>query len=240
MHQQHQQRLQQHQQPPRAPLVDPSLAYDVRQFLPVSQLHRAATVLTVSPKVPARTLDEYLALVRATPERFTVADYGHGTGAHIHSALLIKRTGTANEVVHYSNTPMIFQDMYADHIRCAIVDSASGMQPIRDGQIRALAVSGTQRLDVLPDVPTFGELGHPGFEPAIWQSMFLPLGVPAPIAAGVERAVRQAVLQPDFVARLRGLGFVAVGGSSEELAAMLARERTGWQAMIAETGIKPV
>jgi tripartite-type tricarboxylate transporter receptor subunit TctC len=190
--------------------------------------------------VPARTLAEFVALVQAAPERFAIADYGHGTASHIHAALLIKRAGLANESVHYSNTPMIFQDMVAGHIRCAIVDSASGMQPIRDGLVRAIAVSGRKRLAVLPEIPTFGELGFQGFEPAIWQAMFLPLGTPAPIAAGIERAVRQAVAEPDFAARLRSLGFVGVGGSSEELAAMLVAERATWQAVIAETGIRPV
>jgi tripartite-type tricarboxylate transporter receptor subunit TctC len=223
-----------------APLIDPSLAYDVRQFAPLSQIHQGATVLTVAPDVPAKTLDEFLALARAQPEAYTIADYGHGTASHIHAALLIKRAGLKVENVHYSNTPMIFQDMVGGRIKCAVVDSASGSQPIRDGMIRPIVVSGRQRIAVLPDVPTFGELGYAGFEPAIWQAMFLPKEVPAPIAASLERAVRQAILAPDFVARLRGIGFVAVGGSSDELAAMLASERATWQAVIAETGIKPL
>jgi tripartite-type tricarboxylate transporter receptor subunit TctC len=222
-----------------APLVDPTLAYDARQFAPLSQVHQGATVLTVAPGVPARTLEEFLALARANPEQYTIADYGHGTASHIHAALLVKRAGLQVENVHYSNTPMIFQDMVGGRIRCAVVDSASGSQPIRDGMIRPIAASGRQRIAVLPEVPTFGELGLQGFEPAIWQAMFLPKEVPAPIAATLERAVRQAILAPDFVARLRNIGFVAVGSSSEELAQMLASERAIWAAVIAETGIKP-
>jgi tripartite-type tricarboxylate transporter receptor subunit TctC len=222
-----------------APLVDPSLTYDVRQFMPVSQVHQAATVLVVPPQVPARTLDEFLALVRAAPERFIIADYGHGTASHVHAALLIRRAGLRNEIVHYTNTPGIIRDLIADHIRCAIVDSASGMQPVRDGQVRALVVSGRRRLGVLGEVPSFGELGYQGFEPAIWQSMFLPMGTPPVIAAVIERATRQAIAAPDFGVRLRGLGFEPVGGSAEELAAMLAAERATWQAVIVETGIRP-
>ncbi|MDO9707172.1 Bug family tripartite tricarboxylate transporter substrate binding protein [Paracraurococcus lichenis] len=222
-----------------APLVDPSLSYDVRQFMPVSQLHQAATVLVVPPQVPARTLQQFLALVRAQPERFILADYGHGTASHINAALLIKRAGLGNEIVHYTNTPNLIRDLIADHIRCGIVDSASGMQSIRDGQVHALAVSGRRRLGVLGEIPTFGELGFPGFEPAPWQAVFLPQGTPAPIAAVIERAVRQAVAAPDFAARLRGLGFEPVGGSAEDLAQMLASERETWAAVIAETGIRP-
>ncbi|WP_431267007.1 Bug family tripartite tricarboxylate transporter substrate binding protein [Dankookia sp. P2] len=205
-----------------APLVDPNLTYDVRQFQPVSQLHQAATVLIVPPQVPARTLAEFLTLARATPERFTIADYGHGTASHVNAALLIKRAGLATDIVHYSNTPGIIRDLVADHIRCAIVDSASGMQPIRDRMVHALAVSGRQRLGVIGEIPTFGEQGFAGFEPAPWQSMFLPLNTPPAIAGVIEKAVRQAVAAPDFSARLRGLGFEPVGGSAEELAAMLA------------------
>jgi tripartite-type tricarboxylate transporter receptor subunit TctC len=222
-----------------APLVDPNLTYDVRQFQPVSQLHQAATVLIVPPQVPARILAEFLALARATPERFTIADYGHGTASHVNAALLIKRAGLATDIVHYSNTPGIIRDLAADHIRCAIVDSASGMQPIRDRMVHALAVSGRQRLGVIGEIPTFGEQGFAGFEPAPWQGMFLPLGTPPAIAGVIERAVRQAVAAPDFSARLRGLGFEPVGGSAEDLAAMLVSERATWQAVIAETGIRP-
>lgn len=222
-----------------APLVDPNLTYDVRQFQPVSQLHQAATVLIVPPQVPARRLAEFLALARAAPERFTIADYGHGTASHVNAALLIRRAGLATDIVHYSNTPGIVRDLVAGHIRCAIVDSASGMQPIRDGMVHALAVSGRRRLGVIGEIPTFGEQGFTGFEPAPWQGMFLPFGTPAAIAGVIERAVRQVVATPDFGARLRGLGFEPVGGSAEDLAAMLASERATWQAVIAETGIRP-
>jgi len=223
-----------------APLVDPSLAYDVRQFAPLSQVHQGATVLTVAPNVPARTLEEFIALARANPEQYSIADYGHGTASHIHAALLTKRAGLRDEIVHYSNTPMIFQDMVGGRIRAAVVDSASGSQPIRDGMIRPIVASGRERIGVLPNVPTFRELGYQGFEPAIWQALFLPKDVPAPIAASLEKAARQSITAPDFVARLRNIGFVAVGASSEELGAMLASERSIWASVIAETGIKPL
>src|SRR3954470_10997881 len=94
-----------------------------------------------------------LSIVRATPERFTIADYGHGTESHVNAALLIKRARLANDIVHYSNTPGIIRDLVADHIRCAIVDSASGMQPIRDQMVHALAVSGRQRRGGVDDGP---------------------------------------------------------------------------------------
>ena len=223
-----------------APLVDPSLAYDVRQFAPLSQIHQGATVLAVAPGVPTKTLEEFLALARAKPDDYSIADYGHGTASHIHAALLIKRAGLPVENIHYSNTPQIFQDMIAGRMRAAVVDSASGSQPIRDGLIRPLVASGRERIAVLPDVPTFGELGYRGFEPAIWQAMFLPKDVPAPIAATLEAAVRQAILAPDFVTRLRNIGFVAVGGPAEALGRMLASEREIWASVIAETGIKPL
>ena len=114
-----------------APLVDPSLAYDVRQFAPLSQIHQGATVLAVAPGVPTKTLEEFLALARAKPDDYSIADYGHGTASHIHAALLIKRAGLPVENIHYSNTPQIFQDMIAGRMRAAVVDSASGSQPIR-------------------------------------------------------------------------------------------------------------
>jgi tripartite-type tricarboxylate transporter receptor subunit TctC len=222
-----------------APLVDSSLAYDVRQFMPVSQVHQAATVLTVPPPVPARSLDEFVALAKADPARYTIATYGHGTASHVHAALLIRRAGLGAEVIHYPNSPPAIRDMVAGHIRCAFIDSGSGIGAFRDGQLRPLAVSGRRRLGVLPAVPSFAELGHPGFEPAIWQAVFLPLGTPTPAASAIGAAVRAAIASPEVSERLRGLGFEPVGGSAEELAAMLASERATWSAVIAETGIRP-
>ena len=222
-----------------APLVDPTLAYDVRQFMPVSQVHQAATVLSVPPRVPARNLEEFVALAKAEPQRHSIGTYGHGTASHIHAALLIRRAGLGTEMIHYPSSPPVIRDMMADHIRCGIVDSASGIQFFRDGNLRPLAVSGRRRLAVLPEVPTFGELGLAGFEPAIWQAVFLPLGTPAPVAAEMEAAVRAAIASPEVSGRLRNIGFEPVGGSSEELAAMLAAERATWAAVIAETGIRP-
>ncbi|MFC7544382.1 Bug family tripartite tricarboxylate transporter substrate binding protein [Siccirubricoccus deserti] len=222
-----------------APLVDPSLAYDVRSFIPVSQVHQAATVLCVSPQVPARSFTDFVALARTTPERFTLATYGHGTASHVHAALLSRRARLGVEVIHYSNGPTAIRDMAADHIRCAFLDSGSGIGSFRDGQLRPLAVSGRRRLGVLPDVPSFGELGFPGFEPAIWQAVFLPLNTPAPIVGTIAAAVRNAVATPELSERLRNIGFEPVGGTSQELAAMLIAERATWASTIAETGIRP-
>lgn len=222
-----------------APLVDSSLAYDVRNVMPVSQVHQAATVLSVPQRLPIRTLAEFIAASRAQPDRYTIGDYGHGTASHIHAALLIKRAGLPTEIVHYPTSPPMIRDMIADHIRCGIVDSASGMPFYRDGSLRPIAVSGRKRIPALPDVPTFGELGFAGFEPAIWQAVFLPPATPAPLAAAIEATVRAAILSPAVADLLRNIGFEAVGGSAADLAAMLDTERATWTAVIAETGIKP-
>ena len=222
-----------------APLVDPSLPYDVRQVMPVSQVHQAATVLCVPQRLPIRDLAGFIAASRETPERFTIGTYGHGTASHIHAALLIRRADLSSEVVHFPSSPPMIRDMIADHIRCGVVDSASGMPFFRDGSLRPLAVSGRRRLSVLPGVPSFGELGFPGFEPAIWQAVFLPPNTPPAIAAGVEAEVRAAIASPAVSDLLRSIGFEPAGGSAAELAAMLEAERATWTAVIAETGIRP-
>lgn len=222
-----------------APLVDPSLPYDVRNVMPVSQVHQAATVLTVPPRLPIPDLAAFVAASKAEPERFTIGTYGHGTASHIHAALLIRRAGLPTEVVHYPTSPPMIRDMIADHIRCGIVDSASGMPFFRDGSLRPLAVSGRRRLAVLPEVPSFGELGMPGFEPAIWQAVFLPPNTPPALAAAVEAEVRAAIASDAVSGLLRNIGFEPAGGSAAELAAMLDAERATWSAVIAETGIRP-
>ncbi|MBX9701427.1 MAG: tripartite tricarboxylate transporter substrate binding protein [Acetobacteraceae bacterium] len=222
-----------------APLVDASLPYDVRNVTPVSQVHQAATVLCVPPRLPIPDLAAFVAASKAQPDRFTIGTYGHGTASHIHAALLIRRAGPPSEVIHFPSSPPMIRDMIAVHIRCGIVDSASGMPFFRDGALRPLAVSGRRRLSVLPDVPSFGELGYAGFEPAIWQAVFLPPGTPAPLAAAVEAEVRAAIASAPVSGMLRSIGFEPAGGSAAELAAMLEAERATWTAVIAETGIRP-
>ena len=222
-----------------APLVDPSLPYDVRQVIPVSQVHQAATVLVVPKRLPITDLAGFVAAAKAEPDRFGIGTYGHGTASHIHAALLIRRAGLGAEVVPFPSSPPMIRDIIADHIRCGIVDSASGMPFFRDGALRPLAVSGRRRLSVLPEVPSFGELGLAGFEPAIWQAVFLPPATPAPLAAAVEAEVRAAIASDAVSGLLRNIGFEPAGGSAAELAAMLDAERATWSAVIAETGIRP-
>jgi len=222
-----------------APIVDPSLPYDVqRDFVPVTQYHFGAGVLCVaSADTRAATLAEFFAEARAEPARYDIGTYGHGSASHVQAALLIRSANLGVNIVPYQGSPPVMRDMLGGHMRAAFLDSASALTHIRSGSFRALAVSGPRRIGVLPDVPTFLELGLQGFEPVLWQGLFLPTGTPPPVLASWEAAAREAVANPEVADRFRTIGFEPVGGSSAEFAATIAREKEVWTRIIRDLGL---
>lgn len=222
------------------PILDPSLPYEVlRDFVPVSQLHSATSALVVSAAVPARSVAEFVALVRAAPDRYDLGNFGHGSSSHLHGALFNRRTGLALPLVPFQGGAALVRDLVAGHICCGFIDTGSVRGQLAAGTLRALAVTGPRRSPLLPEVPAFVELGgFDGFEPQVWQGLFLPAGTPPEIVAVYGRAVVAAVRHPETMAAIRTLGFEPLGSTPEEFGAMLRREGPIWRRIVEETGIR--
>lgn len=221
------------------PMVDQSLTYDVfRDFAPVSQIHTAAGVLVVTAATPARTIEEFAALVRAAPERYDLGNYGYGSASSLQGAILSRRLGLTLQAVPYPGSPPLVRDMLAGHICCGVIDVGTVREQLRQGSLRALAVTGPWRAPQIPNVPTFGELGVTGLEPQIWQGLFLPAGTPPAIVARLGEATAEAMRSPEVVRAISDLGFRPLGTTPEEFAAMLRREEVIWRRIVEETGIR--
>lgn len=220
------------------PMMDSTLPYDLfRDFRPVSQMMAATGALVVTPAVSAPTLRDFIAEAKSG-RACDLGNYGYASASHLQSELFNRRAGLELQTVPYSGSALLVRDMLAGHIRCAFLDTGSASTYLQAGTMRALAVTGPRRSPLVPDVPTFVELGFPGFEPQIWQGVFLPAGTPEPIVAAMGRAVAEALRHPDVARTIRDLGFEPVGSTPEAFAAMLRHDAPIWRRIVEETGIR--
>lgn len=221
------------------PMLDRSLPYEIgRDLIPVSQTTAAMAAFLVRPAVPATSIQEFVAWAKARREPVHFGNFGYGSSSHLQGLLLARQTGTDAESVHYPGTSQLTSDLLGGRLCCAFIDTGSAREYVRAGQLRPLAVTGPRRASYLPDVPTFAELGIAGFEPEIWQGMFLPSGTPPEVVEAVGRALGEATRKPDPTRLIRDIGYEPVGSTPGEFAAMVARDAPTWRRIIEETGVR--
>jgi len=222
--------------------VNPALRQDLtyapmRDFLPVSLVARGALVLAVHPDLPVRSMAELIALARAQPGRLDQASTGTGSLNHLSGALFQRRAGVTFNHVPYRGGAQATADVLAGRVPVIFLAILEALPFIRDGRLRALAVTSPGRLAVLPDVPTVAEAGLPGYAVEFWQGLFVPAATPAGVIARLNQAARAAAADAALVQDMASRGIVVVASSPEELGAMLARETVEWAELVRATGI---
>jgi len=208
----------------------------VGDFTPITLIGREPGVVVVHPSVPAKTLQAFIAYVKAHPGEVNFASSGNGSGQHLFAALLASRTGMKMNHVPYRGSGQATTDLLAGVVSMAIPGTAGMVGHIRAGKLRALAVTGASRSPQLPDVPTVIESGVPGYEAYVWMGLLAPKGTPAPI---VERLNREtlAVLREGAVRQyMANAGIEIVGSSPAEFGAFFADEKALWAKVIHDTG----
>jgi tripartite-type tricarboxylate transporter receptor subunit TctC len=222
------------------PVVSTKLPYDAfRDFAPVAHVANAPSVLVVGQSFPANSVRELVALLRANPGRYNFGSSGIGTYPHL-SAEMFKWRAGGLFVVHipYRGTGMVIPVLVTGQI-AFLMDSIVSAQPhIRDGKVRALAVSGAKRSSSLPNVPTFAEEGIPGMEISNWFGVFAPAGTPPEIVQRLNRELNAVVRSPDVIDRFARAGAEPAGGSPEQFAKTYRDEYENWKAVITRTSIK--
>lgn len=200
--------------------------YDVsRDLAPVSQLAVTPNVLVVSSELPVRTLAEFIALARSQPGKMSYASAGNGTSSHRAGDLLNEMAGL--DLVHVPYTTSPLPDVIAGRVQLFFANAAS-LPLVRDGKLKALAVSSLQRLPVAPEVPTVAESGYPGFEAIAWFGLLAPRTTPPEILHRLETEARAAVAQPAMTARLAEMGAVPQGSSATSFARLITVESRKW------------
>ena len=207
------------------PALFTKLPYDPsRDFVPISLIARGYPLLVVSPRLPVKTLTEFIEYAKARPRQVTYGSPGVGTIAHLAMKLLEQLTGVEMVHVPYKNAPQILTDLMGGQIDAAI-DFASVTTPhIKTGKMRALVIVGPSRKPALPDVPTAAEVGLPGFELAGWSGLMAPVGTPPEIIAALNKAMVTALKQPQFVQWISAFASEATPSTPEEFAAYIKAE----------------
>ena len=223
--------------------INPSLfklAYDpLKDFSPVSQVTRGGNILVVNNALPAKTLQELVKLAKARPGEITFASSGAGTTPHLSGELFKSAAGIDIQHVPYKGVVAAIPDLVAGRVAMAFTLPSFALPMVRDGKLRALAVTTLKRYEVIPQVPTIAESGYPGFEVVAWQGLLAPAGTPAAIVSKLHLETVKALAQADMRAKISESGSEAVGSSPAEFAALIKSETPRWAKVIKDAGIKP-
>jgi len=219
------------------PHVYKSLAYDpVKSFAPVAGITLGAQIVMVRNDLPAKTIQEFIALAKAQPGKLS---FGSGNGSSRGGAELFRiMTRTDLLGVPYKTQPQAISDLLGGRIDIIFSDFTVGLPPVLDGRARGLAVTSKQRVPGLDQFPTVDESGVPGFEMWAWTAMYAPAGTPKPIIDRLNALVRQAAKSPAYLNLLKANYGVSFVGSPEELAAFQATETKKWAEIVSIAGMK--
>lgn len=222
----------------QSPALYAKLPYDVlRDFAPVSQLATSSDLFIVPASSPAKTLTEFIALAKARPGKLNYGTYGNGTSSHMHGELLKMAAGIQLISVPYKGAGPEVNDLLGGQLDSAFVDATSITPHLRSERIRVLAITGTQRHPALPEVATLGEQGLKGFESNGWFGVFLPGGTPRPIVDKLSAEVQRIVAGAELSGRLKAMGLTPVGGTPEQLQAVLTNDLPKWERIVREARI---
>jgi tripartite-type tricarboxylate transporter receptor subunit TctC len=222
------------------PLIYPRLPYDpVKSFTPVAWVARVPNVLVIHPSVPARTLQEFIALARSKPGQFNYGSGGNGSAAHLATEYLKLQSGTFMVHVPYRGTAPAVTDLVAGQIQLMLTGAPAVLPFVKSGQLRALGVSSVRRLEALPDLPTLAEAGLKGFEADQWYGIVAPAGTPAAIVARLNAQINLALATPELKTRLQGEGAIANPTSPDLFGAYIAQELVRWKPVVQAGKIKP-
>jgi tripartite-type tricarboxylate transporter receptor subunit TctC len=215
------------------------LSFDfMRDMAPVVGISRAPVILAVNPSVPAKTVPEFIAYAKANPDKLNMGSAGIGSAGHLAGELLQMMTGIKLVHVPYRGNAPALTDLIAGQVQLVFPSSASSIEHVRTGNVRGLAVTGSTRLDALPDLPTVAD-SVPGYEASSLYGIGAPRNTPAEVIDRLNKEVNAALADPKLKARLADLGGTPFGGSSAEFGKLMADETEKWGKVVKFAGIKP-
>jgi tripartite-type tricarboxylate transporter receptor subunit TctC len=224
-------------------VVNPSLyklPYDpVKDFAPVSQVAVSPQMLVVNNAVPARSVEELVALAKSQPGALTFASSGTGSGTHMAAELFKSATSVDIRHIPYKGVVAAIPDLLGARVTMMFSPIPVVWPLVREGKLRALAVTSSRRSRAAPGVPTVAESGNAGFEATNWYGLLAPAGTPAVIVRTLHHETVKALALPSLRAKLADLGLEAIGNSPEEFAAAIRSEIPKWKRLIEVSGIKP-
>jgi tripartite-type tricarboxylate transporter receptor subunit TctC len=210
----------------------------LHDMAPVAGLVRLPMVLLVNPSFPATTLAEFIAYAKANPGKINMASPGIGTPMHVSGELFKMMTGVNIVHVPYRGPAGAFTDLLAGQIQAFIITVPAAIGFVRTGKLRALAVTGATRSDVMPDVAAMAEL-LPGFDATAWDGTCAPAGTPAEIIDKLNATITAGLADPQLKAKIKDLGGEPMPMTPAAFGKFLAAETEKWGKVVKFSGIKP-
>ncbi len=210
----------------------------VKDFTPISLIGTQANVLVVNNDVPAHSLAELIALAKAKPGKLNFASSGYGLAAHLAGELF--KAQAHIDIVHvpYKGSAPALEDVISGQDQMMFATTSGVMGFLKNGQVRALAVTTLKRTAILPDIPTMDEAGLPGFEAATWHGLVAPAGTPPDIIGTLHRAIVETLKDTGVQQKLAALGVDIAPDSPDQFAAYIKSEIPKWAAIIKASGAK--
>jgi tripartite-type tricarboxylate transporter receptor subunit TctC len=220
------------------PAVFKNPPYDpVRDFTPIGAIQSVPIVLTVAPKTPASSYEEYARLANSRPGEVSIASAGSGSSNHLAIELLMRQANLKLLHVPYKGSGPALTDLLGSQVESMMDQLTASIGHIREGRIRALAISSRARSPLLPNVPTLDEAGVKGYEASTFTGIFAPSGVPAAVVQKLSLSLRKALSNPSVRERYRGMGVEVMDMGQEEFAAYVRADFEKWRGVAREGNI---
>ena len=220
------------------PALKPAPFDPVKDFAPIALLATGALGVYIHPQVPAKSMREFVELVRAQPGKLHYSSPGNGGPQHLAMELLKLETGMDIVHVPYKGAAGAISDLVGGHVQAMVSALQTVASQVQSGRLRMLAVMSARRSDAFPDVPTLKQAGLPDLEVETWYAMFAPAGTPPAIVARVNRDVNELLKEADIQDLLAKQGLVPAGGTPAALGERVKRELASWTRVVKAAGIK--
>ena len=219
------------------PALSNKIPYDAqRDFTPVLHVGNAPSILLVPNSTPAKNLKDWLVYAKQNPRKLNYGSSGNGTIVHLTAELFKDPLGLFIVHIPYRGTALAIPDLVSGKLDLMFDSLPTGLPHVREGRLRALAVTSAKRTPMAPDLPAVAEV-LPGFESNTWFGLYGPKGLAPDIVGKIELAVNQTLIDVDVKERLAKLGIDPVGGSSAQFSSMLALDAAKWRKIINERKI---
>lgn len=215
------------------------LPYDPSKDLaPISQVAMAPNMLVVNPDVSVGSVAELIAFAKAQPDTLTYGHAGVGISQHLGAEVFKQMTGVKVRPVAYSGSNSIVPDVLMNRVSMCFCGMSIVLPHVREGKLKALAVTSLKRTTVAPEVPTLDEAGLKGFDVTVWYGLMAPASTPSPIIERLNKEVRNALATGDVRAKLESIGMISIGGSAADFAAVIETETPHWKQVVTELGLR--
>lgn len=210
----------------------------VRDMIPVSQAINMPLILVVPAASPFKTVKDLVDFAKANPDKLDYGSYGAGGAAHLAAELLQRDAGIKWTHVPYKGGAQAIADVLAGRLGGYFSNPITALPHLKSGKLRALGTTGAARMEALPEVPTFEELGYPGFRVVEWNGFFVAKGTPATSIERLAKAINESTKDPAVKARMGSMGIEPVGNTPEQFTTFLQGEIKQWRALVQSNNIR--